>query len=302
MSEEYVFYPERRSGIIVHAVGLVILSTIALIALWRSFTDEIGLRFALDLLLGLIAVAGLAHLAYRLFSLRNSSYIVEREGVRLRWGLRGEDIPIAQVLAAGHPQDYGHPLPLPLPRWPGAVVGTRRSSRGETFEFMASDTSRLVLLATPGRIYVLSPANPEEFLLAFQRCIEMGSLIPWERRSYYPANLLRTAWRSPAARFSLLAAAALGLGLLVWVILLLPTRSQVLLGARPGVEGTPTPTARLLLLPTLNTLIFTFNLLLGLYFFRRAESQFYAMLLWINSALTSAVFLVALYFIVQAGT
>jgi hypothetical protein len=58
---------------------------------------------------------------------------------------------------------------------------------------------------------------------------------------------------------------------------------------------------RLLLLPVINTFFVLVDLFLGFFFFRRKESLPYSYLLWGMGALTPVLFLMAAFFILQAG-
>lgn len=301
MPDEYVFQPDRRQGIVFHLAALLIFTFIALFGLWRASLAEIGPAFLLYLLPALGAIAILPALAYRLFALRSAVYALEREGVHLKWGLRVEDIPIANVTGVYLAAEQSHPIPLPRLRLPGAVMGHRRLPGGEDIEFLAADVRKLVLIVTPGRIYAISPANPQAFLFAFQRCTEMGSLSPILGRSVYPTLILSQVWRSMPARVFLLTGLILSLILLIWVSLAIPGRSQVILGARPGLPGDPAPAVRLLLLPVINSVFFVMNFFLGLFFYRRSESQMFSYLLWMSSAATAFLFLVAVFFILRTG-
>jgi len=237
MSDVYVFQPSRRWGVVFHLVAILVLGAAGVAGLGMAARATIGPVFLLFLLPGLAAVTFIPALAYRLYALQNAAYTLERDGVRLRWGLRIEDIPIEDILWVHPATELAGSLPLPRLRWPGAVLGRRRFSTAEEIEFLASSSQGLILIATPGRGFAISPADQEGFLLAFQRCIEMGSLAPRQARSVYPTFLLSRVWASRAARAQLLAGFVLGLLLLVWVSLAIPGRSQVFLGFR--IDGQP---------------------------------------------------------------
>jgi hypothetical protein len=302
MDESFNFQPDRRRGRLFHQAALVVFSLVGMVGLWQAAQATIGPVFLMYLLPALAALGAVPALAYRYYDLLNSSYTLEREGVRLRWGLRLEVIPIEEVLWVRPASELGRALPLPRLRWPGALVGSRSLPGAGEVEFMAAQAQGLVVIATPGRGYAVSPSDPQAFLLAFQRCMEMGSLFPLEARSVYPTYLLSRVWRSRLARLQLLLGAGLSLALLVWVSLAIPGRSQIHLGFSPsGMSGDLAPAVRLLLLPVLNTFFFLSDLLLGLFLYRREESQTYAYLLWGSGALTALLFLFAAGFILGAG-
>lgn len=300
MIEEYVFQPERRAGLIALLAVMAVILAAAVIGIYRASLADIGPAFVFYLLPVLVALALLPALAYRAYALRGAGYVLEREGLHLRWGLRLEDIPIAQIDWVRPVGELNAPPPLPPLRLPGSILGVRRWA-GVEIEYLAADIRRLVLVATPARIYAISPANPETFLLAYERCIEMGSLTPIEARSVYPAFLLGRVWSSPWARALLGASVLLSLALTLWVSIVIPLRAEITLGSRPGFPGDAVPAVRLLLLPVLNLLFIAVDFVGGLFFFRRSETQALAYLLWGAAALTPLLFLVAVFFILSAG-
>lgn len=298
--EEFVFQPERRTGFIVQLTGMLIILLTGVFGVYRASFADIGPVFVIFLLPSLLALVLLPALAYRVYALRGALYVLEREGLHLRWGLRVEEIPIAQILWVRRIQEFKVRPPLPRLRWPGAVLGVRRWSGG-VVEYLADDIDRLVLVATEGRTYGLSPANPETFVMAFERCIEMGSLTPIAPRSVYPTVLLNRVWSSTAARTLLIVAAALSLVLILWVSILVPLRSEITLGNRPGYPGDAVPAVRLMLLPVLSLMFVAVDFFAGLFFFRREETQALAYLLWGAAALTPLPFMAAVFFILRAG-
>lgn len=62
----------------------------------------VGPVFLRYLLLAGLCLLPLPLLVYRFRALQRAHYILERDGIRLRWGLRAEDIPMDQV-------DWVHP-------------------------------------------------------------------------------------------------------------------------------------------------------------------------------------------------
>jgi hypothetical protein len=306
----------------------------------------LGPAFLVFLLLALALAAPVPVLLYRAFALYKASYQLEPDGIRLNWGLRVEEIPIDAILwvrqveelvpavrpaglalqeepqADVVPQKVGNreavtpALPLPWARWPGAVLGRRRLANGEWIEFLAATSRGLVLIATPGKLYAVSPENPAEFRKAYQRLAEQGALTSLPPRSLYPSFLLARVWYDLPARSLLAAGLALSLVLLVWVGLAAPGLEQVSLGFNPdGGLREPVPSVQLMLLPLLSLFFFLLDLLLGLFFYRRDGDyaptialrsgaslplgHVLAYLLWSSQVLTGLVFIFALFFLLR---
>jgi hypothetical protein len=308
VEDNLVFLPPRRWGSLFHAGLLTFFVFGAVFGLYRAAQAQIGFTFLLYLLPGLIAIAITPFLTYSLFSLRTASYRLERDGIRLRWGLRVEEIPITEVVWVRLASELNVKPPPPLLRLPGAILGIRHAAPltrlgvGAEIEYMASTLQSIVLVGTEKRVYALSPADSGGMLYAYQRLTELGSLTPLRPRSVYPRFLLGQAWSSRPARLLMLVSLVFSLVLFVWVSLALPTRSQVHLGFHAdGTPGDVTPIIQLLLLPVLNGLIVMTDFLVGLFFFRRKESRELSYIIWAAGALIPVIFIIGVYFILNAG-
>jgi hypothetical protein len=295
---------------IFHLGVILILTAGAVWGLWQASLADIGLVFVLSLLPALVAVLAVPFMAYRFQALRSAFYLLERDGITLRWGLRSEEIPIDAVLWVRPAAEMGGTLPLPWLHWPGAVIGTRRLTGDGLVEFLASETQRLVLIATPKGLFAISPEDPVKFLSTYHRLTELGSLSPLPTRSVFPTFLLARVWRRRTARYLLLTGLFLNLLLLTWVILVAPLRGQVVLGFQRG--GEPVPAIQLLLLPVLSSFFFLVDFFTGLFFYRRgvlllatptgaraarAPNMILAYMLWGSGVISAFLFFVAVAYI-----
>lgn len=307
-SEQYIFLPPRQGGLLFQLGLILILLGGSAMGLYLASQAQIGPVFLLSLLPGLAAVILVPILVYQLYCLQTAFYTLERDGLSLHWGLRIEDIPMNTILWVQRQEEFTQPLPLPVIRYPGALVGARRrsniarSSGPEMIEYMASKGRGLVLVGTTERIFAISPREADRFLYTFQRLTELGSLTPLPHRSVYPTFLLSRVWSSPLARLLSLASLALSLALLIWVGMTIPGRSQVNLGFYPdGSPGDATPAIQLLLLPVINSLIVLVDLFIGLFFFRRKETQDLSYLVWACGSFIPLLFLLGAFFILHSS-
>jgi hypothetical protein len=234
-------------------------------------------------------------LLYRSFALAQSSYTLDRDGLRLRWGLRGEDIPLPQIEWVRPAAELGFRLPLPLFQWPGAVVGRRKVEGLGEVEFIGSDVRLLLLVATPQKVYAISPADGRAFIRSFRQIIELGSLSPLPSYSVLPAAFLQKVWQDRPARWLVLAGLALTGILFILAGLIIPTRSTISLGynaLRQPLD--PVSADRLLLLPLLGSVAYLGDLLAGLFFYRSDVQRPVAYLLWGSSVLTPILLFLAI--------
>jgi hypothetical protein len=267
VGDQLIYEPDRRLGVIFHFSAISGLIIISGWGIWNAARSSLGLVFLLYLIPSLVSFVLIPLLAYRWYSLMGAYYQLDRDGMRLRWGLRIEDIPMDAVTWISLSTALKRELPMPWLRWPGAVLGTRHTSDGERVEFLSSRSNQLVVIATRTQLFTISPGEPETFMQTFQRLMELGSLSPITAQSLHPTFLLARIWRMRSARLLILAGLLLNIILVVWVSLVIPSRSTILFGF--ATSGDPVPAVRLLLIPLISGFFFLVDLLLGIFFFRR---------------------------------
>jgi hypothetical protein len=296
------FYPPHRLGLISQIIAILLLIIIGALGLWMTVRSPIGPGFLLYLIPVSLAFILIPLVSYRAYALWRAYYLLERDGIYLRWGLREEVIPMDSVTWVRMEQELGTNLPRPWFRWPGAILGSRALPDGTRVEYLAAQSNQLILVSSADRLFAISPSNPEEFMLTYHRFAELGSLTPLTGHSVYPANLLRRIWAAPYARYLLLAGLLASIIVLVLVSLYIPALTTISL--RLTQDGSPTeklPSVYMLLLPVLNGVIFFANTVLGLYLFRSDEQRTLAYLLWGSGLFTALLFLAAVIFVIRAG-
>ncbi len=277
-------------------VVLIVASAWGFINLLRQ---AVGLNFVIFLLVGLIAFAPLPLLGYRAFALFRAQYILNRDSLELRWGLRDEEIPLMDIEWVRPIEDLTYPLGLPSPVIPGALLGLRRHRDLGIVEFIASDRRNLLLVATAKRVYAISPADPAEFTQTFSRAAELGSLSNAQPKSVYPSFVLAKAWESGLVRYLWLAALFLNIGLIVWTSLLIPSLARVTFGFGPNRTADAVPPSQLVILPLLSAFLALAGWAAGLYFYRWEKQRVLSVIIWASSALASLLFLIAVLFIIS---
>jgi hypothetical protein len=287
---ETEFHPPRRAGLLLQGGLILVLGMAGGYFFFLAAQDPSGIGFLFNMLVALVIFAPLPLLGYRLYALLTASYILRREGLRIRWGLRREDIPLHQIEWMRPAVELGFRLPLPWLRWPGALLGSRRVPELGAVEFMAADLAHMILVATPERIYAISPSDTKTFMAQFRKVNELGSLTPLEAQSVYPTVLFGNVWEDRLARGLIIGSFGVGLALLAVVSLAVPGLETIAWVGTPE----PAPAERLLLLPILDGIFWLVNLVLGVFLHRRGgDFRFAAYLVWGASALTGLMFLIA---------
>lgn len=284
------FSPPKR-------VGILVLGGISLVLLgfggyffYLATQDPSGVDFLLHMLLSLVIFLPLPFLVYRLYALLNAVYILRRDGLMIRWGLRREDIPLLDIEWIRPASELGFRLPQPWLQVPGGIIGNRRVPELGRVEFMAADQQHMVLVATPEKVYAITPAENKSFLRTYYQANELGSLTPLEAQSVYPTLLFGRVWEDRIARLLILSSFGIGLVLLIVVSIAVPNLNSI----EWLTPGATAPAERLLLLPVLDGLVWLFNLILGGFIYRRGgEMKIASYLLWGVAGFTGLLLLIS---------
>ena len=291
------FRPPRRAGVLFNLAGFVILGGAAALVFLQVYQQGSGAEFVFGLLLAGLLVLPLPLIAYRAYALFQGEYILDRDGLRLRWGLRWEDIPLPDIEWVRPANELGFRLPLPFLQWPGAILGTRRVEGLGMVEFVAGDFKSLLLVATPHKVYAITPADGRSFLRTFRQIVELGSLTPITSLSVRPVVFYQQVWNDRLGRGLLLGGLALTLLLFVMAGLVIPGRTSVSLGYDPQRQPLePISAERLLLLPVLSGLAYAVDTIVGLFFYRKVEQHPAAYVVWASSLITPFMLLLAILF------
>jgi hypothetical protein len=295
MTDWIRFHAPKRRGIVLHAA--VLLGLTASIAGMLSLASQSppGLLVVVLLILSVIAGFLFPIFFYRLYALLRSEYSLDREGLRLRWGLRQIDLPHDQIVDVALAEELHAPPDSPRWQWPGSVMGITQDEELGAVEYMASEKEGHVLLGTSKGIYVISPENPAEFLAVYHREAERGSIVEMKARSVVPSFIFNEAWADPSVRRLLIAGASLAAALLLLVGILAPGLESVPLGFAPtGGPLEEVSASQLFLLPAINLVFALASFLLGLILYRESENALIAKLVWGSTLFVGFLFLVAI--------
>jgi len=293
------FPPSKQLGLLVHGLIIFVLAGVSSFGIFNLTRAEVGPSFVTYLLMALLAFAPIPLFGYRAYALLRADYYIDRDSLAILWGLRIEDIPLTDIEWVRPATDLTQPLAFPTFRLPGAVLGSRRHGDLGRVEFIASSTQNVILIATPKRVFAISPKDANALVRTFARATEMGSLMRAEPKSVYPSFIVTQAWESPAARFMWMSGLFLNIGLIVWVGILIPALAQVPFGFDAfGAPNDIVPAVRLILLPLISMALFIIGITSGLYFYRWEKQRPLAFIVWASSALSALLFLMAVLFIV----
>ena len=291
VSESNIFFPPRRAGAIFQISAIAVLLLVTSWGLWMATLAQVGPVFLLYLTPALISVPLIPLIIYRLYTLKNSSYTIERDSIRLQWGWRVERIPADDILWVRPASDLEIPLHLPRFRWPGAILGFSHLPDSRPVEFLASMSRQLILIGTVERAYAISPRNTQLFIQHYQRLIELGSLNLASSESVYPSFLFSLAWQSRLARALFIIGALFSVTLLAAAILAVPQHPQISMGLTiSGAPRDPLPGVQILFLPVFSNFIYIVNGIVGLVLYRNPRERPWAIILWGTSCIAAILF------------
>ncbi len=296
MNQSQDFYPPRTAGILLHAALLLFILGGIVVLLVLVFSRPVSWPLIFYLLGILVLIALLPLAAYRGYALLKACYTIERDGLRVRWGLRSEDLPVTEVLWVRPASDLVKPLHLPRFAVPGAILGVSQHEELGDVEFIASSAPHLVIVSALEKTLVLSPEDPEDFSQRFQRVIEMGSLSPMDAHTAIPAAYMNQVFKDQLARVLLAVGGGLALLLLVVTSVLIPFREMVSIGYDfNALPLAPVPSNRLLMLPIIAIVFVLLDLIAGLFLYRRLETRVVSYLVWATGILTPLLLLIAVF-------
>jgi hypothetical protein len=148
--------------------------------------------------------------------------------------------------------------------------------------------------------FAISPQSVDEFILTFRSLSEMGTLAPLESISTKPALFLNEITSQRPLLIIFLTGGLLNISLLIWTLLIIPTRDTISLGFSPqGIPHEGLESVRLILFPIINTTAYLGNLVLGLFLFRNEVNRILAYVLWGGSILVALIFHLGMVFILN---
>jgi hypothetical protein len=292
------FTPPRRKGYIFYAGMTLILLGLSGFLLIFALDQQSSGFFVLTLLGALIALIPIPFILYAIYALLRAKYKLNREGLRLRWGLRVLDIPMPDIEWVRMADASQPDLPTPMWSFTGLMRGVRHSPELGEVEFLASDQNHLVLVGTKSKVFAISPEKPDDFLRAFQSAFELGSITPLKPISNQAGTFFSAIFADRRARLLIILETALILALLITVALIIPSRSAITLGYQPaGSPASTSPSDRLLLLPVLSMFALVADLSLGFYLFRTERTRVLAILILASGLIAPVLFFFSLLFL-----
>ncbi len=277
-------------------IGLLLILFLASVIGWSIFQlskGELSILLALWVVLPLVSLPLLILVVYRLYGLLSARYIIDRDGLKVRWGLAYDDIPVDQLIRVDRAIEMGlNELPGPGFWWPGIVVGKKSMEGLGLMEYFASrGPSGMVVVQSVDRYLAISPPDVEGFLQAVTEALRMGALETHEAILIRPNFALARLWSDRVALMLVILGALFPIALFGYLLVIIgEITSEVAFGFdATGAVDTFAPPGRLLLLPMISGASWLLNLSFGLWMYRTKTNRPLAYTLWVGAILISGL-------------
>ena len=299
-TKTHFFKPIAQKGLILHGISIISLLGLVSVLIIPLFNQVFGFMFIAYLLSAILIAIPIPFLVYRSYALFHADYILERDGIRLKWGMRLEDIPMSQIQWIQKASEYKSPIRYPFFSIPGAFIGTVKQKNNLPIEFIASEKKNLVLIGLDHKIYAVSPIEVENFMLVFSEQLEYGSLDEIIPQSIHPSLMITQIFRLPRMSWIILAGFILNLLLLFLSGLASTQYTTVHIGYNVlGMLSEPIPATQLMILPILSLLFFFGSILISGIAYREKSRGKLVYLLQTSNIITCILFLITLVNILQ---
>jgi len=297
MKEQFEFYPPRRLGTIFHLGMILVLTGSSVWGFWQISTAEVAPELLPYLGVVLLSFLAIPFLVYNFYGLQRSRYILERGGIILQWGWRSETIAMDTINWVYRAEELEPTPKPPAIRWPGVVSGTRGIQRGSRVEFLASQTTELVVISAGPNYFVISPAEVENFLDTYRKMTELGSIDQLSPETFNPARFVQEIVTQRFVQIITGTGLVLNISLLALTLRAIPRQETISLGFDPfGIPYPAFGSVRLILFPIISGASFLANLILGFFLYRNIENRPLSYLMWSSSVFISILFLISLGF------
>ncbi len=300
-SSEYTFKPSLFPGLLL-LIPLTGILTALTIFLFLFFSrQQPGLLFFLSFIFSVALLLPIGMMAYRTYALITANYQLARGSLRIKWGLRHETIPLSEIDWIRTPAEMRQEIPWPFLPMPGAYLGKVQTSNSDPLEFMASSVKNMLFVGTSQAVFGISPAKPQQFLSAFERVMQMGTLHEIPHETVRPADWIASSWGNRTARGSIILSVGLLMILSLWIgfrlsgLLTVPLTNTI---DENISSGSRLPARNVILLPALAAILWLVNLAAGVQIYKTPSLRKMAELVWGASPIMILLFLIAGFFVI----
>jgi Domain of unknown function (DUF1648)/Bacterial PH domain len=261
---------DRWYGVIA-VLGLILVDALMVWAILHRPVDGLSFLLALWVFASLLIIM---YVGYRIAGAFTLEYWVDRDAVTLVWGPTRQTVPVWQiqrvVIGSGSAQ-----VPRAQP-WHWPYPNRRRAAcdgLGVVNSYATRPLDQQLILVTAGESFGVSPADPGGFIKALQERFALGVGRPLPAELRRPPVWTWPLWRDQVA-LVLIGAGLLGVLLMFGALCF---RFPALSSNLPlhfdasGIPDRIVPKSALFVLPIIGLIAWVFNLVAGIWLYRRVQ-------------------------------
>lgn len=283
--------PKSRSLIINGLIAALLVAAILFFLISGSLTGQ-GWLAIIFIGVGLLLLIPLTLAIYRIITISTTVYRLTREALEVKWGLRRELIPMAEIEWVHPVSDFETPLPLGFTLIRGSYYGeTNIKGLGKTV-FAATAPDQMVLVKLRQAYLVISPDDKLAFTDTYKQLSQLGNLQQIQPESEDLRMLWQRVMNDRYAKRLLLG------GAISFSVLILSTAIIVgLLQQVVWVSMEVVPSSRLFLLALIGLFFSILNTLTGLFLYLQERTgKVVVYLIWTWTILINVILNLAMIF------
>jgi hypothetical protein len=287
-------------GLLFVLIGLVVSLFLLII------TEAINFMTILWVLLLLATLPAIFVVAFWRSNLSNSRYRVEDLILKIEWGRIGFSIPLEQIqYLAKRETSHGFEAFRGI-RWPGFNTGTGQlvTDQSVTDAYILSTTpsERQLLVATEDIAFIISPADPDDFITCIDALHSPDVDHPRTMESEFPYVPESSFFKDRISQVMIAAAIILNLALFGFLAAMmgqLQSDTPLHFDVSGAVDRTGSP-GNLLLLPIIGLIAWSLSLAIGGYYYFLKEEVSFAQIIWgTTDAIEIATWLAVIFLLIK---
>jgi len=201
--------------------GAAIIGVVSIFDRWcfqRLSTASVDLTFFFMVLAIVLSIFVVVLMAYWLYGLLSLNYILDRNGLVIRWGALRQVVPMGNIERIVPAEAAHTPLRFYGVAWPGYRVGRGYvKDLGSLRVYATCPLRDQLLVITPSQVYGISPSNPQAFLTDFDRRAGLGVVHHMEQITHHSAWASLPIWTDWQAQALIFAGFLINLWLFAYV-------------------------------------------------------------------------------------
>jgi len=288
--------PNRRTGALTGAGGVLVLALIDSLLLWRVVEGQVNGWTFICAVLVLASLPAMILIGYWVYGLMRLGYEFDRNRLIIATASGRQIIPMGSVTRVIDGRTAGFGVEMKSPTWPGYWIGSGTiSGVGLTLFYATTPPQQQAIVVTPSLAYGISTPDMDMFMEVFDAALRMGPSAEVAQQSEKAGYVHWAIWQDRALQGLLLANLAMSailFGILLFRYPGLPSRLPLHFDAIGTVDRIASK-RDVFALPIIALIVSSINGLIGAVLYRHQRMASY--LAWGGGVVVQIFFLLALW-------